>query len=103
MTTLSRRSTLFLARLSVLLTFPILLNISSGMAFQQGQKVQLPPLPLSPIEQAEHDGTALTMSLRDLTKVALQNNLDIAISDTNEMLYQQRVMKSDVRSRTRKR
>ncbi len=51
----------------------------------------LPPLPLSPIEIAEKDGTALRMTLTDLTKLALQNNLDIAISDTNEELYEQRI------------
>jgi outer membrane protein TolC len=45
----------------------------------------------SPIERAEKDGTALRISLKDLTKLALQNNLDIAISETNEALYQQRV------------
>ncbi len=44
----------------------------------------LPPLPLSPIEKAEKDGTALKISLKELTKLALQNNLDIAIQDTNE-------------------
>ena len=65
-----------------------------GLAFQDQPKAQLPPLPLSPIEQAEKDGTALPMSLRGLTKVALQNNLDIAISDTNEVLYQQRVLQA---------
>ncbi len=46
---------------------------------------------VSPIEQAIKDGTALRISLKDLTKLALQNNLDIAISETNEALYQQRV------------
>jgi outer membrane protein TolC len=46
---------------------------------------------VSPIEQAEKDGTALRISLKELTKLALQNNLDIAISETNEALYQQRV------------
>ena len=51
-------------------------------------------MPLSPIEQAEKKGTALRLSLRDLTKLALQNNLDIAISDTNEELYRQRVIGS---------
>jgi outer membrane protein TolC len=45
-----------------------------------------------PIEVAEKNGTALRLSLKDLTKLALQNNLDIAISDTNEELYQQRVL-----------
>ena len=46
---------------------------------------------VSPIDQAAKDGTALRISLKDLTKLALQNNLDIAISETNEALYQQRV------------
>ncbi|HYK89541.1 MAG TPA: TolC family protein [Acidobacteriota bacterium] len=70
----------------------------SGAGFAQQQqakaKAQLPPLPLSPVEQAEQDGTAVHISLRDLTKLALQNNLDIAISDTNEVLYQQRVIQA---------
>jgi outer membrane protein TolC len=51
-------------------------------------------LPLSPVEQAEKDGTALRISLKDLTKLALQNNLDIAISDTNEELYRKRVLQA---------
>ena len=41
-------------------------------------------LPDSPIERAQKDGTALFLSLTDFTKMVLQNNLDIAISDTNE-------------------
>lgn len=51
----------------------------------------LPPLPASPTEAAEKDGTALRMSMKDLTKLALQNNLNIAISDTNEELYGLRI------------
>jgi outer membrane protein len=51
-------------------------------------------VPLSPIEQAEKKGTALPLSLKDLTKLALQNNLDIAISDTNEEMYRQKVIGS---------
>ncbi len=58
------------------------------------QDAQLAPLPLSPIEKAEKDGTALRMSLKDITKLALQNNLDIAISDTNEEFYQQRIIQA---------
>ena len=58
------------------------------------QDSQLAPLSLSPIEKAEKDGTALRLSLKDLTKLALQNNLDIAISDTNEELYQQRIIQA---------
>jgi outer membrane protein TolC len=51
---------------------------------KQSDTDDLPPLPLSPIEKAEEEGTALLMSLRDVTKMALQYNLDIAIQDTNE-------------------
>jgi outer membrane protein TolC len=51
--------------------------------------VNIPP---NPIEQAEKDGTAYRVSLKDLTKLALQNNLAIAISDTNEELYQQKLL-----------
>ncbi len=49
-------------------------------------------LPLSPVEKAEKNGTALKMSLKDLTKMALQNNLDIAIQDTNEQAIQFRIL-----------
>jgi outer membrane protein TolC len=49
---------------------------------------------MSPIEKAEKDGTALHISLKELTKLALQNNLDIAISDTNEAMYQQKVIQT---------
>jgi outer membrane protein len=52
----------------------------------------LTELPMSPIEIAEKDGTALRLSLKDITKMALQNNLDIAIQDTNEQLYQQKIV-----------
>jgi outer membrane protein len=55
---------------------------------------ELPPLPLSPIEKAEKDGTALTLSLKEITKLALQNNLDIAIQDTNEQMQQQKIRQS---------
>jgi outer membrane protein TolC len=54
----------------------------------------LPPLPLSPIEKAQKDGTALQLSLKDLTKLALQNNLDIAIQDTNEQISQEKIRQS---------
>jgi outer membrane protein len=54
----------------------------------------LPPQPLSPIEKAQKDGTALLISLKDLTKLALQNNLDIAIEDTNEELSRQAIIQS---------
>ncbi len=72
----------------------------SGHAWAQVQKplpqsVAPPPaLPLSPTEEAVKDGTALLISLNDLTKLALQNNLDIAISDTNEKIVRQRVLQA---------
>jgi outer membrane protein TolC len=43
-------------------------------------------LPLSPIEKAQKDGTALALTMKDVTKLALQNNIDIAVSDTNEQM-----------------
>jgi outer membrane protein len=52
----------------------------------------LPPLPASPIEKAEKDGTSLRISLKELTKLALRNNLDIAIQDTSEQLSQQKIL-----------
>jgi outer membrane protein len=51
-------------------------------------------IPISPIERAEKDGTALRLSLKDITKLALQNNLDIAISDTNEDIYKNRIIQA---------
>lgn len=51
-------------------------------------------IPLSSIEQAEKDGTSYHLSLKDMTKMALQNNLDIAISDTNEEMYQDKVLQA---------
>jgi HAE1 family hydrophobic/amphiphilic exporter-1 len=61
---------------------------------QGAQATRVPRLPMSPIEQAEKDGTALHISLKELTKLALQNNLDIAISETNEAMYQQKVIQT---------
>jgi outer membrane protein TolC len=42
-----------------------------------------------PIERAQKDGTALPLSLRDITKMALQANLDIAIAETKETSLRQ--------------
>jgi len=64
---------------------------SEQTAAPPSSAADLPPLPMSPIEKAEKDGTALRLSLKDLTKLALQSNLDIAIQDTNEQLYQQKI------------
>jgi len=44
----------------------------------------LPPLPESPIEKAEREENVIYLSLKEVTKMALQNNIDIAIEDTNE-------------------
>jgi outer membrane protein len=51
-------------------------------------------IPIGPIEKAEKEGAAFYVSLRELTKLALQNNLDIAISDTNEQLYLDKVLQA---------
>lgn len=80
---------------STTLTFPIIAQESATSApepAKQSVSADLPPLPLSPIEKAQQDGTALPISLRDLTKLALQQNLDIAIQDTNEELNQQKIV-----------
>jgi outer membrane protein len=58
---------------------------------KQSDPDDLPPLPLSPIEKAERDGTALRVSLEDITKLALQYNLDIAIQDTYEQTNQEKI------------
>ncbi len=99
--------------LIVLTLFTISLALTGapqGGAFAQAQQqtaAQPPPAPpqqappeialipvdlVSPIERAEKDGTALHISLRDLTKLALQSNLDIAIADTNEEVNRQKVI-----------
>ncbi len=108
----SHRRVLFLKLSTVVLTLGLTLALTSAQsqmtyaqatppqatpeqtATAQAKNADMAPLPLSPIEKAEKDGTALRMSLKDLTKLALQNNLDIAISDTNEELYQQRLFQT---------
>ncbi|MBZ5496397.1 MAG: TolC family protein [Acidobacteriia bacterium] len=91
----------FLKWIGVLLTLSFSTMLSWGPswgAFAQDQKqvepTQVPASLMSPIERAEKDGTALHISLKELTKLALQNNLDIAISDTNEAMYQQKVIQN---------
>ena len=64
---------------------------SSQEQAKQSETEGLPPLPESPVEIAEKNGTALRVSLMDLTKLALQYNLDIAIQDTNEELKRQAI------------
>jgi outer membrane protein len=58
----------------------------------QPEITMVPVNMISPIERAQKDGTALPMSLKDITKLALQSNLDIAIADTNEEVNRQRVI-----------
>ena len=70
------------------------LSLAFGQAPESQFASSTASLPLSPIEQAQKDGTELPLSLKDLTKLALQNNLDIAISDTNEQLYEKRVVQA---------
>lgn len=55
---------------------------------------QTAPLPKSPVEEAEENGNALRVTVKDITRMALQNNLDIAISDTNEEIQQTRVQQA---------
>jgi outer membrane protein TolC len=55
-------------------------------------EIKLVPVSLEgPVERAEKDGTALRASLRDIIKMALQANLDIAIAETAEDNLQARI------------
>lgn len=91
-----------MARLGALAVISLLMPVIRYQPFEihaqeKAQTVSTAPPAVSlvgPIEQAEKNGTALRIALKDLTKLALQNNLDIAISDTNEALYQQRVIQT---------
>jgi outer membrane protein TolC len=87
-------------QLLVRIGIALALTLSVGIGLSQEESVQkiagqpgidIPP---SSIERAEKDGMAYHVSLKDLTKLALQNNLDIAISDTNEELYQDKVLQA---------
>ena len=81
-----------------LIPSPVILAQQAAAPAQEAAKQattdDLPPLPLSPIEKAQKDGTALPLSLKEITKLALQNNLDIAIQDTNEQLSQQKILQA---------
>jgi outer membrane protein TolC len=76
------------------------LTVSGGIAVSQEVSVQeaarlaIGKIPDSTIERAEAEGTAYRVSLKELTKLALKNNLDIAISDTNEELYQNKILQT---------
>src|SRR5437867_139082 len=84
-----------LSKVAIILSLAFVAPVSpaSGLA-AQGTAQQAYTPPLSPIEEAEKNGTALRLSLKDISKLALQNNLDIAISDTNEELYQRKVIQA---------
>ena len=68
----------------LILTFTIL-PLPSAMAQGNASSASITEdgLPLSPIERAQQDGTAIPLSLTEFTRMVLQNNLDVAISDTN--------------------
>jgi len=67
---------------------------AKGTTTQTSATADLPPLPQSTIEKAQKDGTAIQLSMKEVTKLALQNNLDIAIQDTQEAVSQQRIMQT---------
>jgi outer membrane protein len=89
---------------AALMSLSLLICTSGGAAAQSpsdaaqasklGPLPPLPPLPVSPTERAEKDGTALRLNLRDLAKLALQHNLDLAISDLNEELNRQEIIRN---------
>jgi outer membrane protein len=100
---LRRRALSILGILSLVLTStivspPVIIAQEAAPSTQEPAKpsatADLPPLPLSPVEKAERDKTSLRLSLKDVTKLALQNNLDIAIEDTNEAASQQKIIQA---------
>jgi len=84
----------------VIIGMVLALTQTGGIVMSQEKSVQqmavkaLDNIPVSSIERAEKDGTAYHVSLTELTKLALRNNLDIAISDTNEELYQAKILQA---------
>lgn len=59
------------------------------------ERIKASPVSLtSPIERAEKDGTANHLSLKDVTLLALKNNLNIAIENTQEDLKQLAVVQA---------
>ncbi|MDI9612709.1 MAG: TolC family protein [Acidobacteriota bacterium] len=95
----ARRALSILGMLGLVLASTTLSSVIAQEAASSGNTAaaesgadDLPPLPQSPIETAQNDGTALPLSLQDLTRLALEQNLDIAISDTNEQLRQQAIL-----------
>jgi outer membrane protein TolC len=78
----------------ILFSFLAILSVAQGQQPVKPGAMPAITLPQSPIEEAEKSGSALPISLKELTRLALQNNLDIAISDTNERLFKQRVVQA---------
>jgi outer membrane protein len=58
---------------------------SQEEAKQPSMDEELESLPLSPIEKAEKDGTAIHLSEKDIIKLALENNIDVAVDDLNKL------------------
>jgi outer membrane protein TolC len=86
----------FLASIELILAlaFPGIIAVSQEKSVQDLAneiKFNIPP---SSIERAEKQGTAYHVTLRDLTKLALQSNLDIAVSDSNEDIYKNKVLQA---------
>ncbi len=83
---------------SAIILLAAIFALSAGTASSQEKPIPeiaspvLTSIPLSPIDKAEKDGTASHLSLKDVTKMALQNNLDIAISDTNEDISKYKIL-----------
>jgi len=100
----SRKRTVSLQILIVLgflISSQALVLLGANSAFAQAQQntqgsqtqiAEPSQLPESPMERAQKEGTALLLSLQELTKLALLNNLDIAIQDTQEELVNQRLL-----------
>jgi outer membrane protein len=79
---------------SITLSFPVIAQDEPAPAQEKAKQSDsdgIPPLPLSPIEKAQKDGTALPISLKEITRLALQQNLDIAIQDTNQQTSREKV------------
>ena len=93
-------SILGLVLASTIIPSPVIIAQETATSAQAPAATQpvsddLPPLPLSPIEKAQKDGTALPLSLKEVTKLALQNNLDIAIQDTNEQASYAKILSAN--------
>lgn len=57
-------------------------------AEQTSNEEDMEPLPLSPTEIAENEGTAVELSLQDIIRLAMENNIDIAVDEINQQSSQ---------------